>query len=115
MNKEIEIQKKAEELLNIGAQAYRESDYDKAEKCYRQSADLGHPQAACNLGYIYAYGRTGNRDPENAFYCFNLASINGNANASYKVGGCLLLGKFCSKAAAAGIPVLPAGGIPASI
>ena len=43
MNKEIEIQKKAEELLNIGAQAYREGDYDKAEKYYRQSADMGHP------------------------------------------------------------------------
>lgn len=97
MNKEIEIQKKAEELLNIGAQAYREGDCDKAEKYYRQSADMGHPQAACNLGYIYAYGRTGNRDTENAFYCFNLASINGNANASYKVGDAYYWGNFVQK------------------
>ena len=32
MNKEIEIQKKAEELLNIGAQAYREGDYDNGSE-----------------------------------------------------------------------------------
>ena len=49
MNKEIEIQKKAEELLNIGAQAYREGDYDKAEKYYRQSADMGHPRLYLRL------------------------------------------------------------------
>lgn len=97
MNKEIGIQKKANELLEKGAQFYRQGDYVKAERYYKQSADLGHPQAACNLGYIYAYGRTGNRDDEQAFYYFNLASIDGNANASYKVGDAYYWGNFVKR------------------
>lgn len=97
MDKEIEIQKKADKLLDTGAQAYRQGDYAKAEKFYQQSADLGNPQAACNLGYIYAYGRTGDRDNEKAFYYFNLASIDGNANASYKVGDAYYWGNFVKR------------------
>lgn len=91
---ETEVKQRADELLEIGVQAYRQGDYDKAEKYYKQSSDLGQPQAACNLGYIYAYGRTGNRDHEKAFYYFNLASIDGNANASYKVGDAYYWGNF---------------------
>lgn len=67
-------QQKAIELLNIGVQAYREGDYHKAQKYYEQSADLGNSQAACNLGYTYAYVRTGERDNEKAlllqFSCY---------------------------------------------
>lgn len=50
---ENKISKKADQLLNIGAQAYQQGNYEKAK-----SADLGQSEAACNLGYIYAYGRT---------------------------------------------------------
>lgn len=96
MNEE-EMANKADELLNIGARAYRQGNYKKAEKYYTQSANLGNPQAACNLGYIYAYGRTENRDPEKAFYYFNLAAIDGNANASYKVGDAYYWGDFVEK------------------
>ncbi len=94
---EDEIAKKADELLNIGAQAYRKGDYEKAKEYYKKSADLGQSQAACNLGYIYAYGRTGNRDHEKAFYYFNLAAIDGNANASYKIGDAYYWGNFVKK------------------
>lgn len=96
MNEEMK-QQKAIELLNIGAQAYRKGDYHKAQKYYEQSADLGNSQAACNLGYIYAYGRTGERDNEKAFYYFNLAAMDGNANASYKVGDAYYWGNFVAK------------------
>lgn len=94
---EDEIEAKANQLLDLGAQAYRQGDYQQAEKYYRQSAELGHPQAACNLGYIYAYGRTGIRDQEKAFYYFNLAAIDGNANAAYKVGDAYYWGDFVQK------------------
>lgn len=51
-------QSKSNELLNIGAEAYRQGDYQEAKKYYEKSAALGNDQAACNLGYIYEYGRT---------------------------------------------------------
>ncbi|MBB1068895.1 sel1 repeat family protein [Limosilactobacillus sp. RRLNB_1_1] len=97
MDKKVEIQKRSNELLKVGAKAYRQGAYVKAEKYYQQSANLGNPQAACNLGYIYAYGRTGDRNPEKAFYYFSLASISGNANASYKVGDAYYWGDFVAK------------------
>lgn len=97
MDNEETVEEKADRLLNIGAEAYRQGDYEKAEKYYQQAADLGQPQAACNLGYIYAYGRTGNRDHEKAFYNFNLASMAGNPNATYKVGDAYYWGNFVAK------------------
>lgn len=53
---------RANELLNIGAEAYRKGDYVTAQDYYTQAAKLGNVQAICNLGYIYEYGRTGKRD-----------------------------------------------------
>lgn len=46
-------------FLNIGAKAYRNGDYQKAQSYYEKSADMGNVKAMCNLGYIYEYGRTG--------------------------------------------------------
>ena len=85
---------KSMELLELGASAYRQGRYDEAKRYYEQSAELGSSQAACNLGYIYAYGRTGERDDEQAFYWFNLAAVDGNANACYKVGDAYYYGDF---------------------
>ena len=61
-------------LLNLGVQAYRRGDYEIAKEYYEDAAQLGNSQAACNLGYIYAYGRTGVKDNERAFYYFVQAS-----------------------------------------
>ena len=49
---------KSNKLLDIGAEAYRNGDYLKAQKYYEYAAKLGNTQAICNLGYIYEYGRT---------------------------------------------------------
>lgn len=85
---------KSMELLELGASAYRQGRYDEAKRYYEQSAELGSSQAACNLGYIYAYGCTGERDDEQVFYWFNLAAVDGNANACYKVGDAYYYGDF---------------------
>ena len=77
---------KSNELLNIGAEAYRKGDYVTAQEYYTQAAKLGNVQAMCNLGYIYEYGRTGKRDYKKAFYCFKKAADSGSAEACYKVG-----------------------------
>lgn len=107
---ENKIAKKADQLLNIGAQAYQQGNYEKAKEYYKKSVDLGQSEAACNLGYIYAYGRTGNRDHEKAFYYFNLAAIDGNANASYKIGDAYYWGDFVKKTFIS-ISILPSSGI----
>lgn len=77
---------KSNKLLDIGAEAYRNGDYLKAQKYYEYAAKLGNTQAICNLGYIYEYGRTGKRDYKKAFYCFKIAADDGSAEACYKVG-----------------------------
>lgn len=86
-----------ERLLDIGAKAYRAGDYQKAQKYYEKSADLHNAQAACNLGYIYEYGRTGEKNLEKAFYYYSEAAILGNANAYYKVGDSYRYGDFVKK------------------
>lgn len=85
------------DLLDIGANAYRRGNYEKALKYYKKSAELGNPQAACNLGYIYEYGRTGEKNPEKAFYYYSEAAMEDNVNAYYKIGDCYYYGDFVAK------------------
>lgn len=87
----------SDDLLNVGAKAYRKGDYEKALKFYQKSAALGNPQAACNLGYIYEYGRTGEKNPEKAFYYYSEAAMEDNVNACYKVGDCYYYGDFVAQ------------------
>ena len=70
---------------------------NKLAEDYEDAAQLGNSQAACNLGYIYAYGRTGVKDSERAFYYFVQASLDGNSNGSYKVGDAYFYGDFVEK------------------
>lgn len=85
MNEDNAFQR-SNDLLDTGAEAYRNGDYLTAQKYYTQAAKLGNSQAMCNLGYIYEYGRTGQRDYKKAFYCFKMAADKDNAEACYKVG-----------------------------
>lgn len=84
-------------LLDKGAEAYGNGDFEKAKRYYEQAAELGNDQALCNLGYIYEYGRIGEKDPEQAFYCYSEAALGGNANALYKVGDAYYYGDFVKK------------------
>lgn len=88
----------SDKYLNIGADAYAAGDYEKAKAYYEKSAALGNDQAACNLGYIYEYGRTGERDYEQAFYFYSEAvALANNPNALYKIGDCYFYGNFVTK------------------
>lgn len=92
-----ETYEKSNELLDTGAEAYRSGDYQKAQEYYEKSAKLGNAQAACNLGYIYDFGRTGEQNHEKAFYYYSEAALENNANACYKVGDAYLYGNFVAK------------------
>lgn len=85
-------QNKSNKLLNIGAEAYRNGDYQKAQSYYEKAAELGNDQAACNLGYIYEYGWTGEKNPQKALKWFKKSVETGNANAAYKVGDAYFYG-----------------------
>lgn len=92
-----DYENEADKLLDKGAEAYRNGDYEVAQEYYEQAASLGGDQAACNLGYIYAFGRTGKRDDEKAFYYFSSAALDGNPNGMYKVGDAYYYGDFVKK------------------
>lgn len=96
MNEDNAFQR-SNDLLDTGAEAYRNGDYLTAQKYYTQAAKLGNAQAMCNLGYIYEYGRTGQRDYKKAFYCFKMAADKDNAVACYKVGDICFYGDAFKK------------------
>jgi hypothetical protein len=59
----------------------------KAEKCYKQAAELGDCNAPYFLGCLYE--KSGNQDPELAFHYFQAAAGLDNEKAMYKVAAML--------------------------
>lgn len=74
------------QLLNDGADAYSEGDYDTAFELYTKSADMGNITAFSNLGYCYYYGRGTEVDKEKAKECWEKAAMSGDICATYKLG-----------------------------
>ena len=92
--------------LNIGAEYYQEAmsspsgdhkleAFKEAKRWYEASEKFGNLQATTNLGYIHAYGRTGERDYQKAYECFKRASDAGNAEATFKLGDLVRAGHGC--------------------
>lgn len=72
-------------------------NYHNAASLYASAMDLGEPQAAVNLGYVYEYGRTGVTDYEKAFHCYLRAALVANSpEGIYKVGDFYNKGRFVS-------------------
>ncbi len=61
--------------------AYRNGDYDRAFKDYRELAELGQPLAQHNLAILYAQGRGVRQSELNAFAWATLAVENGDPSA----------------------------------
>lgn len=78
-------------MNDLGALYYMgelvDQDYEKAEALYTQAMEAGCYQSVINLGYIYEYGRTGNRDLALAYRYFSLAAaLAPSSEAVYKLG-----------------------------
>lgn len=78
-------------MNNLGALYYMgelvDQDYEKAEALYKQAMEAGCYQSVINLGYIYEYGRTGNRDLALAYRYYSLAAaLAPSSEAAYKLG-----------------------------
>lgn len=81
----IETEEDDEVMVNLGGYYYDKKRFDLAEKYYLMAHEKGNKWAPDGLGYIYYYGRNGERNFEKAFYYFSLAAKNGNLEAEMKI------------------------------
>jgi len=81
----IEEQKDPGRMVELGAHYYESRQFDLALKYYELAAEHDNLYAISDLGYIWYYGRTGERDYEKAFYYFDRARRMGDMVAAYKV------------------------------
>jgi|GEM_PF-2906388 len=91
-------------LYYDGIDGIVEQDYSKAEYWYNEASNKKpldvyniNPDALNNLGYVYSYGRTNNKDFKKAFYYFGKAACLGHPNAMYKIGDMYKYGNYVDK------------------
>lgn len=73
-------------------------DYGRAAELYEMAMDHGCYQSIINLGYIWEYGRTGERNYEKAFQYYALAaSLASSVEATYKLGDMYARGEYVER------------------
>lgn len=77
--------KDSDYMVELGAMYYEQRRFDLALKYYEMAAEYDNLYAIADLGYIWYYGRTGEKDYEKAFYYFDRARQMGDLIAAYKV------------------------------
>ena len=93
----IEVTKESDYMVELGAMYYEESFYDLALKYYEMAAEYNNRYAITDLGYIWYYGRTGEKNYEKAFFYFNKAREMGDLIAAYKAADMYRNGYFVEK------------------
>ena len=89
---------KAPDYMNeLGAMYYSDRNFDLALKYYEMAAEAGNLYATSNLGYIWYYGRTGQRDYEKAFHYFDKARQMGDLISEYKIADMYKNGYYVEK------------------
>lgn len=63
--------KECRPILYLGGYYYGKKNFDLALKYYDLAAGLGSNEANLYLGYVWYYGRTGERDYKKAYECFD--------------------------------------------
>lgn len=81
----IEEAKDSDYMVELGSLYYESRQFDLALKYYELAAEYNNRYAISNLGYIWYYGRTGEKNYEKAFYYFDKARQMGDIIAAYKV------------------------------
>lgn len=81
----IETENDSDVMVNLGGYYYEKEKYALAEKYYLMAFDAGNDWVADGLGFIYYYGRNGERDYKKAFYYFSIAKERGNMEAAMKI------------------------------
>ena len=84
-------------MVELGASYYEDRRFDLALKYYELAAEYGNVYAISDLGYIWYYGRTGEKDYEKAFHYFDTARQMGDLIAAYKVADMYKNGYYVEK------------------
>lgn len=85
----------AKYMRSLGGMYYERKEFDLARKYYEIAAEKGDHFANIGLGYIWYYGRTGERDYKKAFEYFSRCK--GDINAEYKLADMYHTGKYVEK------------------
>lgn len=81
----IEEEKNPRDMMHLGGYYYELRNFDLALKYYEMAAAMDYDDAYECLGYIWYYGRTGEKDYKKAFEYFSKMMNKGNLVATYKV------------------------------
>ena len=85
------------DMLYLGGYYYQEKHFDLALKYYEMAASFDYDPAYECLGYIWYYGRTGERDYKKAFGYFSRLMDKGHPVATYKVADMYKNGYYVEK------------------
>ncbi len=97
MNFLIEENKDPRDMMYLGGYYYELKHFDLALKYYEMAAAMDYDEAYECLGYIWYYGRTGERDYKKAFEYFTKMMDKGNLVAAYKVADMYKNGYYVDK------------------
>lgn len=97
MNFLIEEEHNPADMLGLGGYYYEIKRFDLALKYYEMAASYDYDDAYECLGYIWYYGRTGERDFKKAFEYFAKLMEKGNPVATYKVADMYKNGYYVEK------------------
>ena len=84
-------------MMELGGWYYGKRQFDLALKYYEMAEPFGLDIADECLGYIWYYGRTGERDYEKAFYYYSRSMERGNITSAYKVADMYKNGYYVEK------------------
>ena len=85
------------DMLYLGGYYYEQKRFDLALKYYEMSASFDYDPAYECLGYIWYYGRTGERDYKKAYEYFSKLMAKGHPVATYKVADMYKNGYYVEK------------------
>ena len=85
------------DMLYLGGYYYDLKHFDLALKYYEMAASYDYDEAYNCLGYIWYYGRTGQKDYEKAFHYFSKLMNKGDLIATYKIADMYKNGYYVTK------------------
>ena len=84
-------------MVELGGMYYEQRRFDLALQYYEMAAEYDNLYAISDLGYIWYYGRTGEKNYEKAFHYFDKARKMGDLIAAYKVADMYKNGYYVEK------------------
>ena len=93
----IHEQNNPRDMLQLGGWYYEQKNFDLALKYYTMASAFDIDAADVCLGYIWYYGRTGQRDYEKAFHYYSKSMKRGNLVSTYKVADMYKNGYYVQK------------------